>query len=178
MSVTKKYVLLLTYYKCLKMRGFTKFILLVFAIVLVGCAKNTDDYQPPTKGNVPSTYFIESEWKVMENTIVIPDEYDDFCMRNVSKIYFGVQTCIITAIQSQGNYSENRKFKGAYRVENVGGNTTYLHLDNMVHGEDTCSYVLKFDEINTSRSSISLVVDLLSGNHFPQGNYGSFRLSK
>lgn len=160
------------------MRQLLKIYFLLAACISISCNKNTDDYQPPIKGNVSASYFTESTWNVMESTISIPDSINDFCMRNLKKIYFGSSTCILTG----ENKATKKEYKGNYRIENVNENSTILYLDNLTHGSEVCSYVLTFDEINTSRNSTSLVMDLHSGNLFHKKsngkNYGTFRLTK
>ena len=144
---------------------------------LTGCKKDAEDYMPPTKGNVPNNFFVESTWEVKSNTVYIPDNVSDFCMSYLQKIYFGAQTCILTA---KGEVK--REYKGTYHIENIDGNSTVIYLDRLVNGTDTIAYVLSVDELNTSRSSTSIVLDLISSNALPKkhdgGNYGSFRLAK
>jgi hypothetical protein len=124
-------------------------MLVMLGVSIVACQKNKEDYQPPVKGNVQPTYFVESTWNVQENGIVIPSSIDEFCMRYLKKIYFGSQTCILTSQRTtEKNATEKREYKGTYRVVNVNGNRTYLHLDKLINGYDTCSYTLEFDEIN------------------------------
>ena len=165
------------------MKHLKRLLLLLLVAVSVACQKNQNDYQPPTKGNVNAQFFIETTWNVQENTVSIPFTLNDFCMKYLKKIYFGTQTCILTAQYSrEGGGSDKREYKGTYRVVNVNATETLLYLDNLIHGRDTCSYKLSFDEINTGHNGTSLVIDLIEGNRLPAltdgGNYGSFRLSK
>ena len=158
-------------------------LITMLGISFSACQKNTEDYQPPVKGNVQPTYFVESTWNVQENGIVIPSSIDEFCMRYLKKIYFGSQTCILTSQRTtEKNATEKREYKGTYRVVNVNGNRTYLHLDKLINGYDTCSYTLEFDEINSSQSGMSLVLDLHEGTDLPSlgdgRSYGFFRLKK
>ena len=158
-------------------------LITMLGISFSACQKNKEDYQPPVKGNVQPSYFIESTWNVQENTINIPDSIDEFCMRFLKKIYFGSQTCILTSQQATDNKTtDKREFKGTYRVVNAGGTRTYLYLDKMVNGYDTCNYKLEFDEISSSQSGMSLVLDLLEGTGLASRGegrtYGSFRLKK
>ena len=57
-----------------------------------------------------------------------------------------------------------------------------LSWDEEVNGYDTCNYKLEFDEINSSQSGMSLVLDLLEGTGLASRGegrtYGSFRLKK
>lgn len=158
-------------------------LMTVLGIFFSACQKNQDDYQPPVKGHVQSTYFTESTWNVQENTINIPDSIDEFCMRFLKKIYFGSQTCILTSQRAtESGATLKREFKGTYRVVNEAEVRTYLYLDRMVNGLDTCNYKLEFDEINSSQSGMSLVLDLLEGTSLASrgegSTYGSFRLKK
>jgi len=168
--------------KSMEMKYLQKLFPLLLLVVLVSCKKNTEDYEPPTKGNVQSSFFVESTWNVQENTVFIPDDLD-FCMQYLKKVYFGTQTCILTSqLSVEGKSAVKYEFKGSYRIENQNGNSTILYLDKLVHGSDTVSYKLVFDEINSSRSGMSLVLDLKEGTNLPakqgNGNYGSFRLTK
>ncbi len=158
-------------------------LITMLGISFSACQKNKEDYQPPVKGNVQPSYFIESTWNVQENTINIPDSIDEFCMRFLKKIYFGSQACILTSQKTTANNTtDKREFKGTYRVVNVGGARTYLYLDKMVNGDDTCNYKLEFDEINSSQNGMSLVLDLQEGTGLASRGegrtYGSFHLKK
>jgi hypothetical protein len=141
---------------------------------LFGCKKDSDEYQPPTKGNVPSDYFVETTWEVLKSNVVVPDTIPDLCVSHMEEIYFGSQTCIVTT-------KSEETYKGTYRVENKDDISTTIYFNDLVHGDDTCAYVLSVDELNTNRSSISLVLNVIEGNKLPRkenGNYGSMLLSK
>lgn len=165
------------------MKYLQKLLPLLLLVVLVSCKKNTEDYEPPTKGHVQPSFFVESTWNVQENTISMPEELSDFCMLYLKKVYFGSQTCILTSqLTVEGRGTSKFEYKGSYRIVNPTENSTILYLDNLVHGSDTVSYKLVFDEINSSRSGMSLVLDLKEGTYLParegNGNYGSFRMTK
>ncbi len=160
-------------------KGFSNIFFLMLLVFFTACTKNTEDYQPPTKGNIPPSYFIETTWKVMENTISIPDTINDYCIRNVKSIWFGSDKCIVTAENNALTMDKKRDYIGYYSLENDPDRSiTYMYLKNLTNGKDTCTYKLMVDELNANRSSVSLVLDLCSGNRLKESNYGSFRLSK
>ena len=142
---------------------------------LFGCKKDSDDYQPPTKGNVPETYFVETTWRVSAGNVFIPDTVPDICIANMTRIYFGTQTCILTA-----KIDQEKEYAGTYRIENIGKTITRLYLDDLTYGDESYSYVLNVDELNIGKSSVSLLLNVQEGSALPkkEKGYGTLQLTK
>lgn len=164
------------------MKNLLKLSFLLLLIGLTACEKkDQDDYMPPTKGNVPSGYFVESKWKVENNTVSLPDSVQDNCIANLSSVYFGDGACILTAEPEVNNKKTKKDYIGKYRVVNSKDNTsTTLYLDEMTNDTVSLSYIFTFSEINVSQKTFSLLLDVRAGSHLParQGIYGTLRLKK
>jgi hypothetical protein len=164
------------------MKTFLKLSFLLLLIGVVACdKKDQDDYQPPSKGNVSKSYFVNTEWTVENNSVFVPNYVNDDCIANLKAFYFGDGVCILSCEQEVNSKKVTKAYNGQYRIENdKSAGTTYLYLDNMTNDTVSLSYVMLFSEINASQKNISLIMDVRSGNHLPARNegYGTLRLKK